>query len=131
MDKKTLGGIIVAVLVLGGIAWWGMKGGNEAGSNVAASTPVTGTVYYFGAECPHCKVINEFLEKEKIAEKVQFVKKEVWHDKANQTEMMQAAKQCNLDTKSLGVPFVFDNGTCYSGEPDVKKFFSDKAGIKE
>jgi glutaredoxin len=107
-----------------------MKGGNEASSSTSSSALVTGTVYYYGAECPHCKAIGEFIDANKIAEKVQFVKKEVWHDKANQTEMMQAAKQCNLDTKSLGVPFVFDNGTCYTGEPDVKKFFSDKAGIK-
>jgi glutaredoxin len=108
-----------------------MQSGSTATSSSASATPVTGTVYYYGAECPHCKVVNEFLEKEKIAEKVQFVKKEVWHDKTNQTEMMQAAKQCNLDTKSLGVPFLFDNGTCYTGKPDVKKLFHDKAGIKE
>ncbi len=92
---------------------------------------VIGTVYYYGAECPHCKKINEFLDENSISEKVTFSKKEVWHDTSNAKEMTVAATQCGIDKKDIGVPFIFDNGTCLIGEPDVRKFFSEKAGLAQ
>jgi glutaredoxin len=127
MDKKIIAIIAVVVALVVGVVAWGMTS-NTADAPVAE---VTGTVYYYGAECPHCKRINEFLESEKIAEKVSFTKKEVWHDAGNAKEMTVAAAQCNIDKNNIGVPFIFDNGTCFIGEPDVKKFFSDKAGLSQ
>lgn len=125
MDKKVILIIVALGAAVIGVVAWGMTSNNAS----APVTAVSGTVYYFGAECPHCKVINEFLEKNDIASKVSYEKKEVWHDSGNAKEMTVAAKQCGIDKKDIGVPFVFDNGTCLIGEPDVKKFFSDKAGI--
>ncbi len=127
MDKKVIAILIVLGVAVAGIIAWGMT--SSTGTEPVAE--VTGTVYYYGAECPHCKKINEFLEENKIAEKVTFAKKEVWHDSGNAKEMTKAAEQCGLDKKDIGVPFVFDNGTCLIGEPDVRKFFSDKAGISQ
>lgn len=127
MNKKILSLIIIGVLVIVGIVVWGMK----SGSTNAPAANLTGIIYYYGAECPHCKNINEFLEKNNIAESVTFAKKEVWHDRGNASEMTQAASVCGIDKKDLGVPFIFDDGKCLIGEPDVKKFFSEKAGITE
>lgn len=127
MDKKILSIIAVLVVAVVGIIAWGMTSQNAS----APVTNVTGTVYYYGAECPHCKKINEFLEENKISEKVTFTKKEVWHDRGNAKEMTGAAEQCGIDKENIGVPFIFDNGTCFVGEPDVKKFFSEKAGIAQ
>lgn len=127
MDKKVLSLVAIIAVLIVGVVVWGMTSNNAA----APVANVTGTVYYYGAECPHCKKVNEFLEQNKIAEKVTFTKKEVWHDSGNAKEMSQAAAQCGLDKKEIGVPFIFDNGTCLIGEPDVKKFFSEKAGIAQ
>ncbi len=127
MDKKILSGLVILGVAIVGIVAWGMTSNNAN----APVTEVTGTVYYYGAECPHCKKINEFLEENNIAEKVTFTKKEVWHDRGNAKEMTQAATQCNLKKEEIGVPFIFDNGTCFIGEPDVRKFFSDKAGLSD
>lgn len=124
MNKKLLWILVAVGVAIVGVVAWGMTSSN---SN-APVAEVTGTVYYYGAECPHCQRVNEFLEREKIAEKVSFAKKEVWHDRGNAKEMTKAASQCNISASDVGVPFIFDNGTCYIGEPDVKKFFSDKAG---
>ncbi len=126
MDKKVIAILIILGVAVTGIIAWGM-----ASSTSEPVAEVTGTVYYYGAECPHCKKINEFLEENKISEKVTFTKKEVWHDSGNAKEMTKAAEQCGLDKKDIGVPFVFDNGTCLIGEPDVRKFFSNKAGISQ
>ena len=127
MDKKMLAGIAILGVVIVGIIVWGMTSSTAD----APAAEVSGTVYYYGAECPHCKKVNEFLESNKIAEKVTFIKKEVWHDRQNADEMAQAASQCGLNKNEIGVPFIFDNGTCLIGEPDVIKFFREKAGMAQ
>jgi len=92
--------------------------------------PNSDVVYYYGRECPHCKDVAKFLEENDIYGKVDFAKKEVWHNKNNGKELMEVAKKCGIDPNKLGVPFLVANGKCYIGGPDVEAFFTEKAGIK-
>lgn len=86
-------------------------------------------VYYYGATCPHCLDVNEFLEENDIASKVEFAKKEVWNNKENASELSEAAQKCGINPGSIGVPFVFADGKCYIGGPKVKGFFKKAAGL--
>ncbi len=89
--------------------------------------------YFYGVTCPHCREVNEFLEKEKIKEKLSFNKLEVYYNRDNAALMQQAAEKCGLDTNTIGVPFVYNRGKCYIGTPEVKKIFSEevkKLGFK-
>lgn len=87
-------------------------------------------IYYYGSECPHCKDVLAFLDKNDIYSKVDFIKKEVWHDQNNGMELTEAARKCGKDPSKIGVPFLFDNGKCYMGGPEVEGFFAQKAGIE-
>lgn len=89
------------------------------------------TVYFYGEECPHCKDVLSFFDKNDIYNKVDFVKKEVWHNKKNGEELRKSALKCGLNPSNIGVPFVFSEGRCYMGGPDVINFFSEKAGLKK
>jgi len=85
--------------------------------------------YYYGKECPHCQDVSEFLEKNGIADKINFEKKEIWHDTGNNGKMLEAAKTCGLDESQIGVPFVFNGGKCFMGTPEVVNFFKSEAGL--
>lgn len=125
-EKKIIAIFIGAVVLTVGFVYWGLKDG---GGQSVTDDPAA-IVYYFGEECPHCKVVNDFLEANTIAEKVAFVKKEVWHDTTNAKEMERRAKACNIKPEGMGVPFVYGgDGKCYIGEPDVINFFKGKAGL--
>lgn len=89
------------------------------------------TIYYYGAECPHCKDVLTYLEENDIYNKVDFVKKEVWHNKSNGEELRNAALKCGMNPSNIGVPFVFSKGKCYIGGPDVIDFFAKAAGIEK
>jgi len=123
MQDKRKAYIIVAVafVVIAGFIVWGMK---------QTSGPQSDIIYYYGKDCPHCKNVGKFLDDNKIAEKVQFEKKEVEANVKNALEMQKRAKDCNIDLKNLGVPFVWAKGKCYMGEPDVENFFKQEAGIQ-
>ncbi len=92
--------------------------------------PNASVVYYYGRECPHCEEVAEFLGDNDIYSKVDFAKKEVWHNKDNGKELMEAAQKCGIDPNDIGVPFLFADGKCFIGGPDVTNYFKEKAGIK-
>lgn len=118
-------GIAALVLVTVGLVVWGIFESDGA----AVSFDSSKTTYFWGDGCPHCEKVNDFLEENKVAEKFSFEKLEVWKDRGNARLMQDAAGICKLDSKNVGVPFVFSEGKCLIGEPDVTGFFKEKAGL--
>lgn len=127
-NTSILAGVGLAAII-GGLVYWGVHDGNDSNSGASSDLPDTGMVYYWGDGCPHCEKVNEFLEANHIADKVDFVKKEVWKDRTNAKEMDLRSRACKLDPKEIGVPFLYSDGKCFVGEPDVEKEFATKAGI--
>jgi glutaredoxin len=129
MSQKTmiiLGTVVLALLAI--FTVWGLKTApSEAPSPDDTGDPNASIVYFYGKECSHCKDLEKFLEENRIAEKVSFAKKEVWHNTKNSKELKRRADECGV--KDIGVPFVWAEGKCFVGGPDAEKFFREKAGI--
>ena len=123
LDKKTIVILLGGLVAVLGLVFWGLQTEKLPVDNPDA------VVYYYGEGCPHCKVINEFLTQYNIADKFSFEKKEVWNNQANASELSRRAKVCGIQPEGMGVPFVYAAGKCFIGEPDVKKFFAEKANI--
>ncbi len=79
--------------------------------------------YFYGNTCPHCAALSKWLEENRVADKVKFVKKEVYQDRDNAQQLEQAAQICGLPTNSIGVPFIFAKSKCYVGTDQAKDFF--------
>lgn len=128
MDKKgiIMAVVVVAVVFVGGFAYRNIAQNPSGQPSGGSSSDV---VFYYGEECPHCKEAEKFFDDNKVGEKVPFVKKETWHNAANATELKSRANTCGIPEKEVGVPFLFAEGKCYVGTPDVEKYFREKAGI--
>ncbi len=83
-------------------------------------------IFFYGQECPHCKIVEKYIEENKIAEKVNFSQGEVYHNKNNSAFLAEKAGECGIDTKSIGVPLLWAEGKCYVGDEDVIEFFEEK-----
>ena len=83
-------------------------------------------IFFYGQECPHCKTVEKYIEENKITEKVNFAQGEVYHNKTNSALLAEKAGKCGIDTKSIGVPFLWENDKCYVGQEEVIQFFKDK-----
>ncbi|MEK9151367.1 MAG: hypothetical protein AAB547_01940 [Patescibacteria group bacterium] len=124
IEKKVFFALLGALVLILGLIYWGLQDGGQVTDDPDA------IVYYHGEGCPHCKVVNDFLEANSVAVKVSFEKKEVWGNKLNAIEMNRRAKVCGIKPEGMGVPFVYGgDGKCYVGEPDVIKFFKTKSGM--
>ena len=133
MFKKDLYIILgVVLLMVGGLFAAYMATSPGGTKTVAANVKFDSKsfTYFYGITCPHCKRVGEWLEKNKVAKKVKFVKREVYYNKENQALMSQAAALCKLDPAQTGVPFLYDNGKCFIGEIEVIERFKKRAGIK-
>ncbi|KKP79799.1 MAG: hypothetical protein A2271_02355 [Candidatus Moranbacteria bacterium RIFOXYA12_FULL_35_19] len=86
-------------------------------------------MFFYGRECPHCKVVEKYIEENKVAEKIKFSQAEVYHNKDNSAVLKQKATECGIAQDSIGVPFLWTEGKCYMGDEDIIKFFEDKIGI--
>lgn len=128
MEKTPI--IIVAVIILAGVAFWGFQAGIFS-KQVQATPLPAGIVLFYGQGCPHCKDVEDFIAKNKIEDKVKITRLEVWYNKANQLTLAQVAQKCGITGDSVGVPFLYDgSGKCYIGEVDVPNFLKTAAGIK-
>jgi len=154
MNKGILIAIIVA-LIVGGFFFFRYQNLDTpaknivAGENIEKNTPKKesvvkvgesfddvdfdniegGIIYYYSFTCGHCKDVNAFLEKNDIASKVNFVKKEISENRENSKELSEVAQKCGLNPSSIGVPFLFADGKCYIGGPNVEAFFAKAAGL--
>lgn len=91
----------------------------------------SGVVYYYGKECPHCHDVLEFIEENDIMSKVEFEKKETWHDEENNAELVERAAICGYAPNQIGVPFLYADGECFIGTPNVTGYLSEQAGIAD
>lgn len=137
-NKKIYTTAAIAIFLVVGAIVWGAKQPNTANApvvennnqNAGPVNPTDEIIYFYGETCPHCIELNKFLEENKIAEKVNFSKKEVWSNKTNAAEMEKKAQECGIQREGMGVPFVYARGKCYVGTPNAEALFKQEAGIQ-
>ena len=86
-------------------------------------------IFFYGNTCPHCKFGEDWMKNNKVEETGSIIKKEVYENRSNAEELVKAAKSCGLDTNSIGVPFLYVEGKCLLGSPDVINYLSSKIVI--
>lgn len=139
--NKTLV-VAFVLLVLAGFLFWGFQTGffSAIFSGPANSTPnPEGVILFYGADCPHCKIVEAFISDNKISEKVSFANLEIpFNGKTssqlatNANLLIETAKKCNIDISGgVSIPFLYDGaGKCFTGDVDVINFFKNAANIK-
>ena len=85
-------------------------------------------VLYYGSTCPHCKIVEDYIQKNNLESKLSLAQKEVYQNQDNQKEMAQKAQICGLDLKNLGVPMLWDakNSKCYEGDQPIIDFLNQQ-----
>ncbi len=85
-------------------------------------------IFFYGKECPHCHIVEEYIEKNEVDRKIEFAKAEIYHNKNNREIFIEKNKICGVDNeKEMGVPLLWADGKCISGQDKVIDFFQNKA----
>jgi len=139
MNKQTLITSIFLLVIIGllTVIVVGSKSKTQETTTVQnnqniSETTVVGDkipIFFYGSTCPHCADVEKWMNENKVEEKITIVKKEVYDNRQNSQELTEAAKNCSLPTDSIGVPFLYTEGKCLIGTPDIIKYLSEKAGV--
>lgn len=137
MDKIIL--FIVIGVVLLGVGFWAWQSGIFGPENITPTPVVDGIILFYGDGCPHCKNVEDFIQANKIEDKIKVTRLEVPFGTktspvllSNADLLLQKAKECKVDTSSgISIPFLYDGkGKCIIGDEPVINFFKNEAGIK-
>jgi|GEM_PF-1502548 glutaredoxin len=82
-------------------------------------------VIYYGEQCPHCRIVENYIEDEGIGKDFDIEMKEVSQNEDNKSELIKRAEYCNIKGP-IGVPFLWDGQACYSGDEDIVDYLRTK-----
>lgn len=131
MNKKIIIPTIlfIAVLIFSFFALSQERSKNQSLNNEPAKEENQSTsqiILFYGDGCPHCKIVEEYINENNIQNKISFIQKEVYYNQNNASELETKAKICGLPTDSIGVPFLWDGERCLIGDQDIIDFFKQK-----
>jgi hypothetical protein len=130
MTKNNLFVVFACVFLLIAIfVAWSISENKNKTQTIESSND--GIVYYYGAQCSHCRKVSEFMSANDIDNKIVIAKKEVLgsQNKADSEKWIADAKKCGLSENEIGVPFVAAYGKCYMGDVEVVDFLKKEAGL--
>ncbi|MEI7620544.1 MAG: hypothetical protein WCJ57_03155 [Candidatus Falkowbacteria bacterium] len=84
------------------------------------------TIIFYGDTCPHCKILEQYLEDNKINDRMTMEKMEIYKNADNAKLMMEAVSRCGLSQSNVGVPFLWTENKCYVGGDEATAFFKAK-----
>ncbi|MDD4409762.1 MAG: hypothetical protein PHW52_03885 [Candidatus Pacebacteria bacterium] len=82
-------------------------------------------VLYYGNTCPHCKIVEKYIEDNSLRETMKIVDKEI-HDDKNLGELNERASICGISSSSIGIPFLWSEGRCYVGDEEIINYLKNK-----
>lgn len=81
-------------------------------------------ILFYGEECPHCKIVEQYIAENNVKDKIIFSELEVNHNAANANLMIEKQKVCKIAKENIGaVPFLWTTEKCYLGQDEIMQFF--------
>lgn len=82
-----------------------------------------GQFYFFSATCPHCAVVKDYIDNNRVAERLYFLSQDVNTDRRAYELFAAVGQRCGLDERRLVIPLFWDGTNCYLGEEQVINYF--------
>ncbi|HMO78808.1 MAG TPA: hypothetical protein PJ997_00955 [Candidatus Paceibacterota bacterium] len=123
MDKKIviISVLLTAIVLIYGVFWFNKKQNQDFVilSDSQIEQLAENTILYYGDGCPACAQLEEIIKERDIRNQISIIEKEIYKNKNNSSELMSVSQYCGIDPAVVGIPFLFDEGECFVGVPDV------------
>jgi glutaredoxin len=125
MKKKTIISMVLFVVVLIFSIIILVKNESQKINNSLVNDS-SNIVLFYGEGCPHCLIVEDYINKNNVLDKIAITQKEVYSNDLNARELKEKAGFCKLATNSIGVPFLWDGSNCYIGDVEIINFLKSK-----
>ncbi|HLN19432.1 MAG TPA: hypothetical protein VK255_04670 [Patescibacteria group bacterium] len=117
MKKYIL--VVLIIIIAGGLIYLAFGKKNAS----ATINPDADIIYFHGKGCPHCAIVEDFMEKNNVKNAVSMEDGEIFFNKENAKIFKEKAALCNIAENQMGVPLLWVKGKCYTGDKDIISFF--------
>lgn len=83
-------------------------------------------ILFYGTGCPHCLIVDRYIEENEIDKKISFDHLEVYYNKKNSSLLAEKAASCGINTNRIGVPLLWEDDQCFIGDKQIINFFNEK-----
>lgn len=83
-------------------------------------------ILFWGEGCPHCENVKEAIKEKNIDKTLTIDYKEVYYDQDARQLFFTKLQECRIETSRAGVPSLYLDGKCYSGENEVMDALEEK-----
>ena len=89
-------------------------------------------ILFYGDTCPHCKIVEEFISKNQIDQKLKISQLEVYNNQSNSSLFVKLVKEICPDQSNpegLPVPFLINkqDKKCLVGDTPITDYLSEKS----
>ena len=79
---------------------------------------------YVSAVCPHCANVEQFINTNKLSDKIVVKQKDVNVSIKNRNEIVKKAQECGfkVNENPIPIPFLWTGSTCITGDLDIIQF---------
>jgi len=120
MRRKIIYLIIIFLAIFAIFIFWPQKGQPKKIADLDQ------TILYYSQKCPHCLIVENYIKESKVDEKISFLSKEISQDQKNLADLIKKADFCGIAKETLGVPFLWAKGECYTGDAPIINFFNSQ-----
>ncbi len=117
--------VLLLVIILFSLTACSLKQDIQNNTEALKEDP-SAMILYYSETCPHCKIVDKYIEENNIDSRLKITKKEVSESIENSSELAEKTYSCGLDTKNLGIPFLYYKSKCYMGDQDIIKLLENE-----
>jgi glutaredoxin len=132
--------ILMGAIVITGGAFQENEANNNTGDKSVLSNSTTESNFDVGEEtivifsslaCSFCKDVEEWVEENKADEMLDLQIKEVSQNQQYADQLTQAAIDCGIDSRRVGVPFMYAHGECFIGKIDIIEYLQLQLSVEQ
>ncbi len=119
-QRIVIGFFIISILVIAGLYIYY----NHLLKNKDTIEVQDNTLFY-SLTCPHCRIVEQFMEENNITQKINITQLEVSQNPANADLLINTGKLCKIDSSYIGaIPLLYSNGSCYLGDTPIIEYLN-------
>jgi hypothetical protein len=99
---------------------------NKNSSAVIINNQENQLIFYYGDTCPHCHIVDDYINNNQINQKLNIINKEVYNNQKNAADLRAKAELCGIPDNALGVPLLWNGQDCLVGDQPIIDFLNDQ-----
>ena len=128
--KKIISTILISLFIFTGCNINNPKTKNPNAPQKKIIISPQQTILYHNNTCSHCIKVLEFMNQQGINSDKHIILKKPYQNKEIYQEFLNVIQTCHIPVYQIGIPLLWDDGKCYTGDQEIITHWKNNNNIK-